>query len=216
MTAGGSTADCDEVRIPAVGRDVLLDPRQRAFDVDDVVGPGVQRGDAVVHRHAHPTARNQVAHQGIRLGAAPPDHPRAAGHLQQHRRLAVTRQVAAAPDVGQIRPPVRAVGHDVLLVDEAPPGHGGAQRQVASTPAGGLRRQRFQFPGVIRAELFGQPGFQHRTRSGGTAVADHSQDRPGCRGKGKRRFAFRAGEIAAAAAAQGVQRGGGGVQARHL
>ena len=44
MAAGGSAADRDEVRVPAVGRDVLLDPRQRAFDVDDVVGPGVQRG----------------------------------------------------------------------------------------------------------------------------------------------------------------------------
>ncbi len=45
----------------------------------------------------------------------PIDHA-AAGHLQQHRRLAVARQVASAPDVGEVGAAVRPVPDDVGLL----------------------------------------------------------------------------------------------------
>ena len=193
MTAGGSTADRDEVRIPAVGRDVLLDPRQRAFDVDDVVGPGVQRGDAGSSSTRTPSR--------AKPGGSSRDTPGGGAIRSSTRR----RVPAAAPAPcrhaagrggARCRPgsPARAGRRTrCSACRRNAAGTRGAQRQIASAPlARGLRRQRLEFLGVIRAELFGQPGLQHRARGGGAAVADHSQDRPGRRGKGKRRFAFRA------------------------
>ena len=102
MPARRTAGDRDEVGVAAVFGDVLLDPGQRTLDVDDVVRPGVPRADPVADRHAHPAAFGHVAHQRIGLRPSHADRPRPAGHLQQHRRLAVTRQVASAPDVGEV------------------------------------------------------------------------------------------------------------------
>src|SRR5260370_39636656 len=87
-----------------------------------------------------------MAHQGIRLRSAPADYPSAAGHLHQHGRLAVARQVAATPDVGQVGPAVGAVGDDVGLLDETPARDGGAQRRGAAAPAGPRRRVAGEVP----------------------------------------------------------------------
>ncbi|SGO38962.1 Uncharacterised protein [Mycobacterium tuberculosis] len=182
MAAGRTAADGNEIRIPAVGGDVFLDPRQRALHVDNVVGPGVARRHPVVQRHAYPAARSQMAHQRIRLRAAPPQYPGAAGHLYQHRCLGVAWQVAAAPDVGQVGPPVWAVAHDVRRLDVAPACHGGTQREIATSATHRFRGQGSEFLSVVGPELFGQARFEHRSRGGGAAVADHRKDHPGrCR-----------------------------------
>ena len=44
VAARRAAGDRDEVGVAAVFGDVLLDPGQRALDVDDVVRPGVPRG----------------------------------------------------------------------------------------------------------------------------------------------------------------------------
>src|SRR5439155_15490402 len=61
VSARRAAGDRDELRVTAVVGDVLLDPGQRALDVDDVVGPGVSGTDAVVDRHAHPAAVGEMA-----------------------------------------------------------------------------------------------------------------------------------------------------------
>jgi hypothetical protein len=48
MTARRTAGYRNEIGVTAVGGDVLLDPGQRAFDVDDVVRPGMPRADAVI------------------------------------------------------------------------------------------------------------------------------------------------------------------------
>ena len=63
----------------------------------------------------------QVAQQRVGLGPAHPDRPRPAGHLQQHGRLAVCRQIGAAPDVGPVRTAVRSVLHGAGLLHVAAP-----------------------------------------------------------------------------------------------
>jgi hypothetical protein len=201
VPTGGAAGDRDELGVAAIARDVLLDPGQGPLDVDDVIGPGVHRGNPIADRHAHPAAGGQVAHQRVGLGPAHSDHPAATGNLQQHRRLGVGRQVAAAPDVGQVRPPVGAIGHDVRLLDVAPARHRVAQRQAAPPAAGGLRRwQLAERLGVVLPQLFAQAGLQHRAGRGDTAVADHPQDGPGRCCQRQRRLSARPGEVATAPA----------------
>src|SRR5215212_4568222 len=93
MSTGGAASDGNEIGVTAEFGDVLLDPRQRALDVDDVVGPGVAWADAVVDRHAYPSAIGEMTQQGIGLWPPHADRPSAAGHLQQNRRLTVTWKV---------------------------------------------------------------------------------------------------------------------------
>lgn len=104
MAAGRAAGDRNEVRVTAERADVLLDPRQRPLDVDDVVRPGVQRADAIVQRHADPASVGQAVHQWVGLGAAPPEYPCTARDLHHHRRFPVARQVNPAPDVGKVSP----------------------------------------------------------------------------------------------------------------
>ena len=89
MTARRAAGDRDPVGVAAVVGDVLPDPGQGAFDVDDVVGPGVAGADAVADGDADPALGGEAAHQRIRLRAAHADHPRPARHVHQDRRFRV-------------------------------------------------------------------------------------------------------------------------------
>ena len=82
MTAGRPARDDDEVGIAAVLRDVAADPRQCAFAVDQVVGPGRTRREAIVDRDADPASRREVVHQRQPLLILAADDPRAAVNLQ--------------------------------------------------------------------------------------------------------------------------------------
>ena len=81
MTAGRATRDNDEVGIAAVLRDVGADPCQRAFAVDQVVGPGRARREAIVDRDADPAPRREVVHQRQPLLIFAAHDPRAAVNL---------------------------------------------------------------------------------------------------------------------------------------
>ena len=89
VAAGRAAGDRDVRRVAAVVGDVLLDPRDRLLDVDDVGGERVARGEAVVDRDAHPALGGQVVHQREALLVLVADRPGAAVDLQQHRRAAV-------------------------------------------------------------------------------------------------------------------------------
>ena len=136
MTARRATGDRNEIGVTAVVGDVLLDPGQRTLDVDDVVGPGVSGADPVVDRHAYPAALGEMAQQRVGLRPSHADRPCAAGHLQQHRRLAVAGQVGAPPDVGDSYARMRAVLDGAGLLDVA------AADQVVGRHADQLRRRR--------------------------------------------------------------------------
>ena len=116
--------------------------------------------DPVGDRHAYPAAFGQVAHQRVRLWTAHADRPCAAGHLQQHRRLAVARQIGAAPDVGQVGAAVWAVVTTLRLLDVRRRDHVGAQgrfRRRAGSARLGRRGYRIR---VVRPELLAQPLLQ--------------------------------------------------------
>jgi hypothetical protein len=172
-----TAGDRDEVGVAAVFGDVLLDPGQRALDVDDVVGPGVHRAHPVADGDAHPPAFGHPAHQRVGLRTAHADRPCATGNLQQDRGFAVTGQVAAAPDVGEVGT-VGAVADDVGLRHiPATKELIGKHMTEASTPD----RLRLGGDGlVIVAEGVPQRCFEVRLRRH-VAAMDEVQQAPGDR-----------------------------------
>ena len=69
VAAGGAAGDREVVGVAAVVGDVVLDPGDGALDVDDVRGPRVARGEAVVDRHADPALGGHLVHQRDGPGA---------------------------------------------------------------------------------------------------------------------------------------------------
>ena len=177
MPACRAAGDRHEVGVAAVFGDVFLDPGQRALDVDDVVGPGVHGAHPVADGDADPSAFGHPAHQRIGLRTTHADRPRAARHLQQHRGFAVTREVAAAPDVGEVGA-VRAVPDDVgLLHIPAPEELVRKHMTEASAPD----RLRLRGDGlVVVAEGVPQRCFEVRLRRH-IAAMDEVQQTPGDR-----------------------------------
>ena len=68
--------------------DVLPGPRQRALQVDEMIGPGRLRREPVVRGNAHPARPGELEHEGQRLVTLLGDGPGAAVDLEEHRRPA--------------------------------------------------------------------------------------------------------------------------------
>ena len=198
VTARRTAGDRHEVRVAAVLGDVLLDPRQRPLHVDDVRGPGVARAHPVRHRHAHPAALGQVAHQRVGLRAAHPDRPCAAGHLQQHGCPSVAGQIGASPHVGDVDP-MRSIADGAGLLHVPAPAPRRAEH-TARPAAPLLRDDRF----VVLAERLAQRILETGLGLGRAAV-DESEHAPAERRDGQRDAAAGALEVAAKAASGGVQ-----------
>lgn len=213
VAACRSAGDCDEVGVPAVVGDVLLDPRQRPLDVDDVRGPGVARADPVVDRYANPSALGHVAQQ--RIGLRPPhaDRPRSAGHLQQHGRLAVARQIGTAPDVGAVHAAVGSVLDGVGLLDVAA-AHQLVGRDANQLASAGVLRLGGN-PLVVVTERLAQRLLEVALRRR-VAVHDQTEQRPGDRGQRQRDTPPRAAKVAPQATAGRVQQGTAQIQRRGL
>jgi len=100
VSSRGAAAHHDAGGVAAVLGDVVADPRDRAFHVDDRGRHLVVRREAIVDRDAHPPGRTHPVHEGPTLLTFVADEPRATVDLQQHRSVldAVARQV----DVGEV------------------------------------------------------------------------------------------------------------------
>ena len=170
--------------------------------------------DAVVDRHAHPTAVGHVAQQRISLGLPHADGPGAAGHLQEHRCLAVTGQVGASPDVGEVHLGMRAVLHGAGLFDIPPTD----QLVGKHTDPGATAPRRLRPVGdllVVVTQGFAQRLLEMRLRRD-VAAMDQPQQSPRHRCEQQRDSSTSAAEVATQAAAQRVEHRDAHVHRRHL
>ena len=87
VAPGGPAGDHEVVGVTAVVGDVVPDPGDGALDVDDVRGPRVAGGEAVVDRHADPPLGGHPVHQGPALVLLGAEGPGPAVHLQEHGRV---------------------------------------------------------------------------------------------------------------------------------
>ena len=204
MPAGRAAGDDDEVGIAPVLGDVLLHPGDRPLDVDDLVGPGAARGEAVVERDAHPAALGEVPHERGALLLLAARHPRPAVHLDEHRRAGVVGEVGPAPDVEVVPPPELAVG-DVAGrgVAAAQRGQGVGDLSARDRDVLGRREGGGHPAPVVRAEPLDERGLEHLVGPGRDPV---QTDESGPRGRRERQ----PGSTSARPEAPGGDEAGGG------
>ena len=96
VPAGRTAGDGNKIRIAAVFRDILPDPGNGFFHIDDVSGKCGLRAETVIDGHAQPAPLGHMVHERQRLLLFLANHPGAPMHLQQHRESAL------APAVGMV------------------------------------------------------------------------------------------------------------------
>jgi len=102
VTAGGIAGNDDEARIASLLGCMLADPRDRALDVDDVVGEGRARAQPIVDAEADPAERREVLQHRQPLKRFAAHHPRSTVDEQECRlwpRLRAVGALAAAINV---------------------------------------------------------------------------------------------------------------------
>ena len=133
VAARRAARDHEEVGVGSVLRAVLADPLHGALAVDQVVGKGGARAQAIVRADAHPAARRQVAHERDALLVLAAEDPGAAVDLEQRRAAGGrgTRAVdvelqghAARPGVGDVAHPLDVAMPDRERHEDLPPVEG--------------------------------------------------------------------------------------------
>ena len=158
VPAGGATRDRDEVRVAAVVGNVLADPGQGAFDVDDVCRPHLAGALAVIDGHADPAQFGHPAHQRIRLRPFTVDNPRSARDLEQHRRPATRLHGGMTPDVKQVVTAVWAIG-DIRRLRRVTAAMPGCLQQTRAAGARGVIANRMTgLFAILRPKGVGQRG----------------------------------------------------------